>query len=203
MAIRKMNEWYLGDGWHADGPVFHFDYYNGFVIHPMLTDVLDVWTKAGKAKRSEYDLALQRMQRYSEFLERMISPEATYPPFGRSVTYRMAAFQPLTQLVLMDKLPATLTYGQVRAALTAVMKRQFSMTGNFSEKGWLQLGFAGHQPNIADSYSNNGSMYLTSLVLLPLGLPATHAFWSSKSEPWTSAKAWSGQPFTKDYAVSY
>jgi hypothetical protein len=83
------------------------------------------------------------------------------------------------------------------------MKRQFSMPGNFSEKGWLQLGFAGHQPNIADWYSNNGSMYITSLVLLPLGLPSTHAFWTSKPEPWTSVKAWSGQPFPKDYAVSY
>jgi len=203
LAIRKTNEWYVGDGWHADGPAFHFDYYNGYVIHPMLTDVLEVWTKAGRASRSEYELALKRMQRYSEYLERMISPEATYPAFGRSVTYRMGLFQPLAQLALLDKLPEGYSRGQVRSALTAVMQRQFAHPGNFDKDGWLQLGFAGHQPNIADSYSNNGSMYLTSLVFLPLGLPASHPFWTDAPEPWTAKRAWAGEPFKKDYAVNY
>jgi hypothetical protein len=203
LAIRKTNEWYVGDGWYSDGVNFHFDYYNSYVIQPMLTDILEVWTKTGKAKREEYDLALKRMQRYSDFMERLISPEGTFPAFGRSVTYRMAAFQPLAQVALLEKLPEGLTNGQVRAALTAVMKKVFSMPGTFSEKGWLQLGFAGHQPNIADSYSNNGSMYLTSLVFLPLGLAENHDFWTAKPETWTSVKAWNGQPFKKDYAVNY
>jgi hypothetical protein len=46
-------------------------------------------------------------------------------------------------------------------------------------------------------------MYLTSLVFLPLGLSESHDFWTAKPEPWTSVKAWSGQPFKKDYAVNY
>lgn len=203
LAIRKTNEWYVGDGWYGDGPVFHFDYYNGYVIQPMLTDILDVWTTAGKAPRKEYDLALQRMQRHAEFQERMISPEGTYPAFGRSVTYRMGLFQPLAQLAMLDKLPQGYSRGQVRSALTTVMQRQFAHPGNFDKEGWLQLGFAGHQPNIADSYSNNGSMYLTSLVFLPLGLPDTHPFWTDAPEPWTAKRAWAGEPFKKDYAVNY
>lgn len=203
VAIKKMNEWYVGDGWYSDGAKFHFDYYNSYVIQPMLVDILDVWTTKSKANREEYNLALKRMQRYSDFMERLISPEGTFPAFGRSVTYRMGAFQPLAQIALLEKLPEGLTNGQVRASLTAVMKKMFGMPGNFSEKGWLQLGFAGHQPNIADSYSNNGSMYLTSLVFLPLGLAENHDFWTAKPEPWTSVKAWSGEPFKKDYAVNY
>lgn len=203
LAIRKTNEWYVGDGWYGDGPNFHFDYYNGYVIQPMLTDILDVWTTAGRAPRNDYELALRRMQRYSEFQERMISPEGTYPAFGRSVTYRMGLFQPLAQLALLDKLPEGYSRGQVRSALTAVMKRQFAHPGNFDKEGWLQLGFAGHQPNIADSYSNNGSMYLTSLVFLPLGLPPAHPFWTDAAEPWTAQRAWAGDPFKKDYAVTF
>lgn len=27
-ACRKVEEWYVGDGWYADGPVFAFDYYS-------------------------------------------------------------------------------------------------------------------------------------------------------------------------------
>ena len=30
-ACRKVEEWYVGDGWYADGPVFAFDYYSSYV----------------------------------------------------------------------------------------------------------------------------------------------------------------------------
>ena len=39
---------------------------------------------------------------------------------------------------------------------------------------------------------------MTSLVFMPLGLPADHPFWKDAAEPWTSQKAWSGQPFPID-----
>lgn len=202
-ALNKLNEWYVGDGWYADGPHFHFDYYNGYVLHPMLVDVLRVLVQKGKIANSQYELALKRMQRYAAFLERLISPEGTYPAFGRSVTYRVGAFQPLAQLALQNQLPEGISPAQVRSALTAVMKRLFEQPGVFTNDGWLQLGFAGHQPGIADWYSNSGSMYITSLGFLPLGLPAEDAFWTAPFADWTSRKAWSGQPFKKDYAVDY
>ena len=34
-ACRKTEEWYVGDGWYADGPVFAFDYYSSYVFHAM------------------------------------------------------------------------------------------------------------------------------------------------------------------------
>ena len=37
--------------------------------------------------------------------------------------------------------------------------------------------------------------------LLPLGLPASDEFWSAPPQPWTSVKAWSGQPFPIDHAL--
>jgi len=204
MGVRKINEWYVGDGWYSDGEYFHMDYYNSFVIQPMLVDVLNQY--AYKSKRMSvktYDTAVKRMQRNAEFLERLISPEGTFPPFGRSITYRLAVFQPLCQLALMEKLPEKVSNAQVRCALTAVMRRMFSNESIFDNDGYLQLGFAGYQPDIADYYSNTGSMYVTSLGFLPLGLPADHDFWTSAPADWTAKKAWTGQPFPKDYAVSY
>ena len=50
-----------------------------------------------------------------------------------------------------------------------------------------------------DRYTNNGSLYVTSLFLLPLGLPANDSFWTSPDGPWTSVKAWSGESFPKDH----
>ncbi len=146
-----------------------------------------------------YDRALKRAQKYSIVLERLISPEGTFPVFGRSIPYRMATMQPLALMAWYEKLPAGLTNGQVRSALTAVMHRMFDDKENFNEGGFLTIGFAGRQPNIADWYTNNGSLYMTSLSFLPLGLPATHPFWTDAQQPWTSQKAWSGQPFPKDH----
>lgn len=202
-AIRKVEEWYTGDGWYADGPEFAFDYYSSYVFHPMYLETLQALKDSKAYTRihysNYYNRALRRAQKYSIVLERLISPEGTFPVFGRSIPYRMATMQPLALMAWYEKLPAGLTNGQVRSALTAVMHRMFDDKENFNEGGFLTIGFAGRQPNIADWYTNNGSLYMTSLSFLPLGLPATHPFWTDAQQPWTSQKAWSGQPFPKDH----
>jgi len=202
-ARRKIIEWYEGDGWYSDGPGFSMDYYNSYVIHPMLVDFLKVLLDKKRVKAEEYETAVKRMVRYAEFLERFIAPDGSYPPFGRSITYRTAAFQALAQTALMDKLPAHISAAQTRSALSAVMHKLYDQCNNFDEKGWLVLGFCGHQPMIADTYTSTGSLYMATLGFLPLGLPADHPFWTGAAEDWTSKKAWSSQPFKKDYHVEY
>ncbi|MNQ78296.1 hypothetical protein D3C85_932030 [compost metagenome] len=202
-ARKKMIEWYVGDSWYSDGSLFSMDYYNSYVIHPMMVDFLKVLADKNKVKQDEYEIAVKRMVRYSEFLERIISPEGSYPAFGRSVTYRTAAFQALAQTALMEKLPDHISPAQVRCALTSVMHRMYDECNNFDEKGWLYLGFCGHQPMIADQYTSTGSLYMATLGFLTLGLPENNIFWTGPAEDWTSKKAWNNQPFKKDYKVEY
>lgn len=203
MTIRKVEEWYVGDGWYADGPVFAFDYYSSYVFHAMyletLQNMIDARANTRLEYRKYYDRALKRAQKFSIILERFISPEGTFPVIGRSTPYRMAAMQPLALMAWYQKLPQDLSNGQVRAALTQVMHRMYDQQQNYNEGGFLTIGFCGHQPETADWYTNNGSLYMTSLSLMPLGLPADHDFWTCKSEPWTQVKAWGGQPFPKDH----
>ena len=203
MTIRKVEEWYVGDGWYADGPVFAFDYYSSYVFHAMYLETLQNMIDARANTRFEYkkyyDRALKRAQKFSIILERFISPEGTFPVIGRSTPYRMAAMQPLALMAWYQKLPRELSNGQVRAALTQVMHRMYDQQQNYNEGGFLTIGFCGHQPETADWYTNNGSLYMTSLSLMPLGLPASHDFWTCKAEPWTQVKAWGGQPFPKDH----
>lgn len=204
-ALRKVEEWYVGDGWYSDGPDFAFDFYNSFVLHPMYVECLEVMTDGGKKsgwnlKADNFNRGIKRMQRFGIILERFVSPEGAFPVFGRSITYRTAVLQPLALLAWRGWLPKELPNGQIRAAMTAVMNRMFGDNRNFNEKGFLTLGFNGSQPHISDWYTNNGSLYMASLAFLPLGLPAEHPFWTDASQAWTSKKAWGGEEFPKDHA---
>lgn len=203
MACRKVEEWYVGDGWYADGPVFAFDYYSSYVFHAMYLETLQAMIDAKVNTRIDYnkyfDRALKRAQKYAIILERFISPEGTFPVIGRSTPYRLAAMQPLALLAWYQKMPKELSNGQVRAALTQVMHRMFDHQNNYNQKGFLTIGFCGSQPETADWYTNNGSLYMTSLSFMPLGLPANHPFWTDAPQPWTQVKAWNGKSFPKDH----
>ncbi len=208
LAVRKINEWYVGDGWYADGPRFHFDHYNSYVIQPMLVEILEVLVATGarfnKLNAPELlDQAYKRMQRFGEHLERLIGPDGSYAPIGRSLTYRTAVFQPLGLLAWRKKLPKSLPEGQVRSATLAAQRAIFRNPSNFNEKGYLTIGFAGHQPTLGDIYSNAGSMYIAAESLIALGLPAADSYWTAPDLPWTTRKAFTGQPFPKDYYVDY
>lgn len=200
-ALKNHFEWYKGDGIYGDGKEFHWDYYNSYVIHPMMLDVLKVMIEEGVGNVKDYEKELKRAQRYAVILERLISPEGTFPPIGRSLPYRFGAFQALSQMVLMKKLPKELNPGQVRNALTTVIKKVIEIPGTFDENGWLKIGFYGYQPNIAEAYISTGSIYLCSLVFLPLGLKPDDEFWASPPMDWTSKKIWNGENLPNDQAL--
>lgn len=201
-AVRQHMQWYKGDGAYGDGPNFHWDYYNSFVIQPMLLSVTKVMKEEElDSGNNFYELVLERARRFAEVQERLISPEGTFPPIGRSIAYRFGAFQLLSQVALMKELPTHVTPQQVRSALYAVVKRQIEMPNTFDEKGWLRIGFAGHQPEVGENYISTGSLYLCSEVFLMLGLPVEDPFWQAPYADWTAKKAWNGEPFLIDKAL--
>ncbi len=202
-ALKKMEEWYVGDGWYSDGKLFSMDYYNSFVMQPMLVDLYAALLPFKKVTEADYQKVLKRMVRHAEFQERMIGADGSFPPFGRSITYRTGCFQVLAQTSLMGKYPEQVTPAQVRCAMTAMMQKMYTGCNNFNASGWLVLGFCGSQPAVADYYTSTGSLYLATLGFLPLGLPANHPFWTDPAEEWTQKKAWKSEPFKKDYKVDY
>jgi len=200
-ALRQHQSWYLGDGTYGDGPQFHWDYYNSFVIQPLLLDVLDSLSRHSADWDSMRPPALARAQRYAAIQERLISPEGTYPAIGRSLSYRFGAFHLLAAMALRRQLPDGVTPEQVRGALTAVMRRMIEAPGTFDPQGWLTVGFCGHQPAIGEEYISTGSCYLCSAAWLPLGLPPDDPFWKNPPRPWTQQQAWGGQDVPADGAL--
>ena len=202
-AFAMHEQWYKGDGVYGDGARFTFDYYNSYVIQPMLLDVIitlhPVLNRNGYADRMEA-ATLKHAQRYAVIQERMINQDGTFPVIGRSLTYRTGAFQTLSQIALMDKLPESISPAQVRCALTAVIKRCFEAKGTFDNDGWLTIGLCGHQPSLGEEYISTGSLYLCTAGFVALGLPDEHPFWSAPDELYTAQKAWSGLDIPADHA---
>jgi len=200
-ALRQHEQWYKGDGAYGDGPEFHWDYYNSFVIHPMLADVLAACKDESPAWQDIGTRAAGRSRRYAAVQERLIAPDGSFPALGRSIAYRCGAFHLLAQVALRRTLPEGVSPAQVRGALTAVIRRSLEAPDTFDANGWLRIGFCGHQPGVGETYISTGSLYLCAVGLLPLGLPASDEFWSAPAQPWTSVRAWSGQPFPIDHAL--
>ena len=200
-ALRQVQEWYKGDGVYGDGPFFHWDYYNSFVMQPMMLNILDALKPATDRWETLRQPIEARARRYAAIEERLISPEGTFPPIGRSLAYRFGALHHLAEIALRGELPDDVHPAQVRCAMTAVMTRMISAEGTFDSKGWLTIGFAGHQPAIGESYISTGSLYLCSAAWLPLGLAPSDEFWSAPAEPWTAKKAWSGVNIKNDHAM--
>jgi hypothetical protein len=201
IALQKHKEWYVGDGVYGDGPQFHADYYDSFVIHPFMRAVLE--SPVGKIGVGP-ELAKvesERAMRYAAIQERMIARDGTWPVVGRSIAYRCGAFHLLADAALREELPEAVRPAQVRGALTAAMGASLGARGSFDKDGWLATGLAGHQPSLGESYISTGSLYLCLNAFLPLGLGVEKPFWKDGSARWTAQKAWSGEDIAADHAL--
>lgn len=199
-ALDRHEQWYQGDGTYGDGPEYHWDYYNSFVIQPMMLAVLDVAAARQDPLAERRPTVLARAQRYAHVQEQLVSPEGTFPVIGRSSAYRMGAFQHLADLSLRRALPPKVTPAAVRGALTALTRRLIEAPGTFDAQGWLNIGVAGHQPSLRERYIATGSLYLCMAGLVHLGLPANDPFWTAPAARWTQARIWAGEDLPPDSA---
>ncbi len=198
-ALHKHDLWYVGDGTWGDGPEFRWDYYNSFVIQPMLTDIFEVigeqpeWL--GSAQKTQ-----ERSLRYAAVLERLVAPDGSFPVIGRSLAYRCGAFHSLAQSALLHRLPTSIPPARARRALTLVIRRTLDAPDTFDANGWLRIGLCGHQPGLGETYISTASLYLCTCAFLPLGLPDVDPFWTDDEMPTSSEMAWSGINISADSA---
>lgn len=200
-ALARHKEWYVGDGVYGDGPLYHADYYDSFVIHPFLRGVLDSRVGSVGVGPALRTLEPPRATRYAAIQERMIGRDGTWPVVGRSIAYRCGAFHHLADTALRRQLPEELRPAQVRCALTAAIEASLGAPGTYDANGWLTIGLAGHQPQLGEIYISTGSLYLCLEAFLPLGLPASDPFWKDPDAAWTAKRVWSGGDLASDHAL--
>ena len=203
-AIHKFrDELYVGDAIYANGDQYNFDYFNSLVIHPMLNDILAIMRKYKISDGEFLDIQLMRSSRHAAQLERMISPEGTYPLVGGALSYRCGVFHLLSQAALLKILPRNINPTQVRSALTKVLKVQFQHNNNFDSAGWLIVGLNGSQIDISENNINTGSLYMCCSIFLPLGLDFNDKFWTDPASEWSSLKAWKGRKIQADQSIDF
>jgi len=206
-AVRQTEQWYIGDGHYKDGPNFRFDYYNSFIIHPMYATLIDVFNKDyteyprdENGKNCLQRNSISRMKRYSRTQELLISPDGSFPAFGRSITYRCGAFHALALTALWEELPSEVSPAAARCALYKVISKTLGAENTFDEDGWLRIGLCGHQPSLGEFYISTGSLYLCTQAFLPLGLPADKRFWTDEDELTSWEKLYSGINLNTDHS---
>ena len=152
-ALFAHEKWYKGDGWYGDGESFHLDYYNSFVIQPMLIDLLDEVAGEADNWKQLIPVISARAQHFASHEEHFISPEGTYPLVGRSLCYRFGAFQTLAQMAWREILEPFVTPAGIRCALTAVIRRTLAFPSMFDANGWLRIGVCGYQPAMCEGHA--------------------------------------------------
>ena len=203
-AVRQHEQWYKGDGAYGDGPTFHWDYYNSFVIHPMLLDVLDACKDEVAGVEGDRGARRRaRATRYAAVQERLIAPDGSFPAIGRSIAYRCGAFHLLAQIALRRAAARRRDAGAgPRRARPRSIRRTMEAPNTFDDDGWLRIGFCGHQPASARPTSRPAACISAPSRFSRSVCRASDEFWSAAPQPWTSAKAWSGQPFPIDHALA-
>ncbi len=211
-AVRQLEQWYAGDGFYNDGPLFQLDYYNSYVMQPMYAQIVKLISDFYTEDHHHYSLGvpvgnkiahnvMRRFERYVRIQEMSVSPDGSYPPFGRSLVYRCGAFHALAQAALWKQLPSAVTPAMARVALTRVIHKTLNAKDTFDENGWLRIGVCGHQPDMAETYITTASLYMATLAFLPLGLSDDDEFWTAPDEETTWEKVFNGRQISRDHAL--
>ena len=203
-ALRQHDQWYKGDGALRRRSVVSLG------LLQQLRDSPDadrrarrrVGTRCRRGRSSTGACASARA-RYAAIQERLISPEGTFPAIGRSLAYRFGAFHLLAQAALRRALPEGVAPAQVRGALTSVIRRSCRRTGHLRRRrlaeDWILRPATRRR---RDATSPPAASICAPSACCRSGLPPSDEFWSAPSQPWTSARAWSGQAFPIDHALA-
>lgn len=175
--MARILSWYSGSGFFIDGGNRAYDYYNfwGFqmfnLYHYRYTDPWRL--KFGKQIRES---TAAFMENFPYFFGSDGSPV----PFGRSLTYRVAAVSPLGYAEAAGL--GTLPPGLERRIASGCLK-YFWERGMLSENGLVQPGWLGPNAVVAEDYTHRGAPYWISVGFSPLLLPEDHPFWTEKELP--------------------
>jgi hypothetical protein len=176
-SLRRIDDFYLAEGWYADGIGGHSDYYGPFALHFYGLIYAQVMEKEDSERSRLYK------DRAAEFAGQFIcwfADDGAALPYGRSLAYRFAqsAFWGALAYAGVDVFPRGVLKGLVMRNL-----RWWFSKPIFDASGLLTVGYAYPNLIMAENYNSPGSPYWALKAFLPMALPAEHPFWTEEEQP--------------------
>lgn len=185
-ALTRIEDWYRGDGWYADGDNRAFDHYNAWAMH--FYPVLHAHLCADRTLLAAYGA---RLHAQLDDYTRLFDANGAPLPFGRSLTYRFAATAAPWLGALTGHTP--LTPGATRRLASGTL-RHFLDRGAVTRDGLLPLGWYGPYVPMLQHYSGPASPYWAAKGFLGLLLPAGHPAWTDPEGPLPAETADTARP---------
>jgi hypothetical protein len=189
-SLRRLDEFYLGEGWYNDGPLprVQRDYYVPFALHFYGLIYAQLATEDDPTRAAAYR---ERAARFAHDFVHWFAPDGAALPFGRSLTYRFAqgAFWGALAYADVQALPWGVLKGLLLRHLRWWLRRPI-----FNGDGTLSIGYAYPNLNMAEDYNAPGSPYWALKAFLPLALPEQHPFWQAEEQPMPTLPTLSPQP---------
>lgn len=175
--LKRMDAFYLGEGWYSDGINGHSDYYGPFAIHYYSL----LYAKLMEQEDPERSRIFKERARLfaAEFIG-WFAPDGSALPYGRSLAYRFAqsAFWSALAYAGVEGFSA----GVVKGLVLRNLRWWFSQP-IFDAGGVLTIGYAYPNLVMAENYNAPGSPYWALKTFLPLALGADHPFWIEEELP--------------------
>ena len=182
--LDRLENFWLGDGWYADGPTERRDYYVPWAMHfyGLLYDTPRPGgdrfeDRAARVRRRLQPLVRRRRRR------RAVRPQPHLPLRAGRVSGARCRSR-----------ASTCCRGARSKGYLLRHLRWWRGRPVTGPDGLLSIGYGYPQPALAEQYNAPGSPYWSLKAFLPLALPEQHAFWTAKEEPAPALPAVSAQP---------
>ncbi|WP_129731981.1 DUF2264 domain-containing protein [Ectobacillus funiculus] len=181
--LDRIEQFYLEEGWYADGPVAHCDYYGPFAIHFYSLLYVKLMGEEDPVRAQRYK---SRAEAFAKDFMYWFAEDGSALPYGRSLSYRFsqAAFWSALLYAEVEPFPPGVIKGIILRHLRWWFKQPI-----FDSNGLLTIGYRYPSLVMAENYNSPGSPYWALKTFLLLALPEDSPFWKTEEKPLPSLKA--------------
>lgn len=179
----EIERYYLADGWYFDGYENQIDYYIpfGMQYYGLLYSVLTCRSQC------PYQFSYrQRAATFAQSFKQWFTKTGAALPFGRSLTYRFAQSSFFAVGAFADIEYEGFTKNEGKYLLLQNMRYWFRQP-IFTQEGFLSIGYAYPNLNMAEGYNAPGSPYWAFKNFCVLAIPADAEFWTLEEQAPTFA----------------
>ncbi|ANB14195.1 hypothetical protein AWJ20_5156 [Sugiyamaella lignohabitans] len=177
-SFDKIDRYYIEDGWYRDGDpkgeLYRMDYYNPFAMH--LYGLLYSALQPNDTERVEKYRS--RAREFTKEFVNFFADDGSSVPYGRSLTYRFACGSFWGALAFADE--EALPWGVIKGLYLRHLRWWSQQPISSLNSNILSVGYCYPNTFFSEGYNSACSPYWAMKAFLPLALPESHPFWSSK-----------------------